>query len=527
MRTLNCTEIIGDFLVFLIVIGSTMLCCPFFTDEVLYPKWFLTIIASCLLLIVYLYSVNNKKALNFKHFEICVILISVFECILMFLQEFEWIAKPKNYVLGSFDSVAGFVSFICLTLPFGLRKMLCKKRVIKVLIILSKILCVSAIVYIESRIGMMCIFVIGFQYIFISLKMPICKQILCNLICIFVVCIPLSTLMKTDSSKGRWFIAMQTLEIVKERPIAGHGKGSFVKDYMAKQASYFVENPTSEYAFLADNIHHPISDALLILYEFGFIGLAFCMFLFFYLLFQLQKKKIERIQTFISLLLVFAICFVLSYPLRYPFTWVVLVYAYISIVPRHILESKMLYKIAGCLSVCCIVLIVEKSFSNIRWHNAQTCFENGNISIAVLRYRQLYEKKKEDYRFLYDYSYVLYSINRKKDALKVALECSHFLSDYNLNLLIGYIYRDIGQFKNAILMFENAHYMCPSRLVPLYEEYITCRLSNNFTRCDELAKIIVDYPIKVHSATTDNIQSEMKLFLSSKHNGELEKCGGL
>ena len=46
---------------------------------------------------------------------------------------------------------------------------------------------------------------------------------------------------------------------------------------------------------------------------------------------------------------------------------------------------------------------------------------------------------KEDYRFLYDYSYVLYSINRKKEALKVALECSHFLSDYNLNLLLGYI----------------------------------------------------------------------------------------
>lgn len=61
--------------------------------------------------------------------------------------------------------------------------------------------------------------------------------------------------------------------MVAEAPVWGSGAGSFRAGYMTRQADFFKTNPESKYALVAGNVFHPLNEYLLLLIEFGIVGL--------------------------------------------------------------------------------------------------------------------------------------------------------------------------------------------------------------------------------------------------------------
>ncbi|MFR5871588.1 MAG: O-antigen ligase family protein [Alistipes sp.] len=78
---------------------------------------------------------------------------------------------------------------------------------------------------------------------------------------------------KKESADGRLLIGRCTWEMIREKPLTGHGYRCFEAGYMLRQARYFERNPESGFAPLADNVKHPFNEFLLLTAEFGAVAL--------------------------------------------------------------------------------------------------------------------------------------------------------------------------------------------------------------------------------------------------------------
>lgn len=488
----------------MIMFATTLVRSQLFTDAVMYPKWVAT---NIILFIIIAIKIKCKNSFHLSVFEFVAVFWAGIHCIEIIVLNLNSVQNAELIEYHDFDNIAGYVCYFCLTLPLGLGNFQNKNKIIRALFIICKLLVVYTIILCESRVGVICIFVFLQLLLCRLFKVTFHKLAIYIVLSTLFIIACLSVMTKTDSSKGRLFIAQQTLELVKEKPIFGYGYGSFRKDYMLKQANYFKNHKKSEFALLADNIHHPISDIILILFDYGFVGLflfAIAVIATMRRLFQVQDIKD------ISLFILLLILMLFSYPLHYPFTWIVILYIINKAWPR---KTKRIIgnKYGKISSFLYMMWIMFSAATNIYWHSAQNYFDKGYANKAIERYNHLYFIKHKDYQFLYDYSFVLYSIGLKQKALDIAKECSKYLCDYNLSLLKGYISRDVGCYKIAIENFEEAHFMCPSKIVPIYELYLTFRKTNEGEKRKEMAKKIKEYSSKVKSSEVDRVVSEFQI----------------
>ena len=91
---------------------------------------------------------------------------------------------------------------------------------------------------------------------------------------------------KQNSANGRLLIWKVSCEMIKDKPIFGHGYGAFKVKYMDYQADYFKNNPNSIFAILADNVKHPFNEYIKIAVEFGIISLVTVVSLIMFILLQ-------------------------------------------------------------------------------------------------------------------------------------------------------------------------------------------------------------------------------------------------
>jgi O-antigen ligase len=130
--------------------------------------------------------------------------------------------------------------------------------------------------------------------------------------------------LKRDSADGRLLIWQTTWNMIKDKPIAGHGYGAFNAKYMLYQAEYLDASPDSRYSALADNVLHPFNEYLFALSEHGFIGFGVLILLGLFTV-RCYLRKPDRTK-FIALLSLLSLavfsCF--SYPFKYPFSWIML-----------------------------------------------------------------------------------------------------------------------------------------------------------------------------------------------------------
>ena len=314
---------------FLLCLGTLFLSSPSFVNVQIAPKEYAFTFCFTAILITGAFYVlfSDTRNLQFHGFvlPVCLIItaltaVQALYGIAQYLHLFS--AFGGFRITGSFDNPAGFAASLCAGFPFFFYFLARKKVWVRVASITGMAIIVFAVFLSGSRAGMLSLAVVcilGFFYFF---KIKSIAKI--------VIGISLAVLItglyfyKKDSANGRLLIWRCSWEMIKDKPLAGHGQGGFKANYMNYQAAYFEAHPDSKQAMLADNISRPFNEYIGLLVNYGLFGFLLFLLFVFYLIRTFRRIKEKTITTCIAAwcLTAVAIFAFFSYPPRYPFVWV-------------------------------------------------------------------------------------------------------------------------------------------------------------------------------------------------------------
>lgn len=489
----------------LLSIASVFVVCGCFPDAMTDSKWYAFrwtfVIVGVALCLKELLSRNRWQS---STFEMPVVIVCTAQALLFFLQKANIVDSYGEFTCGSFDNAAAFASCLCFSFPLGWNVFQNIHSKWKYLFVIAKLTCIIALICSGSRTGVFCVFVWLAYHLFSKKR----KWLMLIVPLFFMVLL----LVKSDSSRGRWFILERSAEMVSERPVFGWGHGGFKAHYMDTQADYFSSHPESEYSLLADNIHHPLNEYMAVAVDYGLIGVAFLLIITSIIAYYSYRHPSEHSYRGVQLIIMIGIFSFFSYPFQYPFTWMILVYALLLV--YYDVWRKRVRKLAICVFPILLLSgyqLYSETFSVLEWGKAQHKALCGLSERAKELYERLYPTYKNNYRFLYGYAATLYDTGDQEKAARVASECGEFIADYDLCLLQGYISKEKGKTDEALRHFERAHLMCPSRLTPVYEAYLVYKSIDDKHSCDSLRRKVSSMRIKVRSQRAEKILNQFNL----------------
>ena len=486
-----------------------------FMDTVSYPKWIITatlfIIFIFFLLPYFVLSKGIYWRLTYKQICRYTNILVLFETLIVISKYAGLHILYHQCQAGTFNNVAGLVACLGVSFPIGFIFFREYHIYECILFVITKFLSFLVLVICGSRIGCICIIILTILICFENYRYKKHFAIILGIISIlFCTCF-----LKTPSTMGRWFIVERTMELILQRPFLGWGDGGFTREYMNVQADYFAAHSESQYEILADNIHHPLNEFLLIAVNYGllclFITIFMCLGVFLYYKFHKTPYGKEGCLVFLSIIVIASF----SYPLSYPFTWLMLTLSIVLVFSTAISHIKsrssivlfvMTFLIADSFTF--VYLKNELDFQ-LSWKRVAQNMHMQPFEEIKKNYDALYQCKHSNYHFLYDYACEAYDKEQYELALRLSKETEKFIADYELEMLIGDCYQSLDSVDQAIQSYQYAHYMCPSRLMPLYETYNIYSSLNDTLKCRRLYYQIIHKDIKVRNHITEIIQKEI------------------
>lgn len=408
-------------------------------------------------------------------------------------------------ICGSFDNPAGFAASLIAGFPF------CFYLIEKVkwrywVGLVSILIIVVAVLLSGSRAGIVSIVFISIIYFVDKRRQLLNWKYITPFIVVCVVFLSLLFFLKKDSALGRILIWKSTCNMIVDSPIVGHGSGAFMSDYMIYQSNYFDEHKDSSYSLLADNVTHPFNEYILLLVEYGVVGLLLLVVLLFVLI--KGSKQISLPMLCLLSVGVFA-CF--SYPIRYPFVVLLLAYSMASfeVKPAFVFRINFLTKLlaVGVLIIVSVLLIRDIKFEK-RWGELvrQGVFNTNNELLN--KYASMYEDWNGDPMFLYNYGAVLNSIQDYEQSNVVMNKCKEYFNDYNVQMILADNYLELGQSDNAEMCYITACNMIPNRFMPLYKLMLLYESKGCKQKAADMAITIINKKIKIPSDVINQIKGE-------------------
>lgn len=495
----------------LVVLSSVFPTSTGFTDSMTLPKWLCSLASALLLVIAWsLFRFFRRDApfLRADAFFIVVTLACAFESLLFLAQQLSMVPKTGMATAGSFDNVAGFASCLALSLSLGISKIRSQRPVVKWLLIVAKVLCVTGVVCSGSRVGMLCL--LAMAMIYLKVKKAWRFPVLCVALLLMVIGF------KHNSSTGRWFIYERSIEMMASKPLTGWGYKGFENNYMQVQADYFSRHGQSAYATLADNVHHPLSEYLLIGVNYGMVALLASLAVT-GLLFKRLRRDMGHPDLFASIvaLILFSL---FSYPMHYPFAWMVLAVVLLTVMKSQKRLPRMGYLVVSAVAV--VLLMPLYSF----FKTERCCAGLAEKAQWVLYkttlpgYQQLMDRKEDDPRFLYNYAAVLCEAGELKQARSIITKCYQSFKDYDVCLLAANIHAEAKEIRQAEKYYKEAHLMVPSRIMPLYGLFQLYQRNGMQLKAQQVGKEILRSKVKVPSSKAKEIKEKVRFDLHHKSN---------
>lgn len=418
-------------------------------------------------------------------------------------------------VTGSFDNPAGFASALCAGLPFALSLLHNRHKWVRYFTTTATPVIMAAVFLSHSRTGMISVGVIVFLWLLpILRRTPALKWTLSVLLPALLVTM---YLLKKDSADGRLLIWRCSLAMVADKPIFGYGPGGFTAHYMEYQADYFREHPDSPFARLADTVHHPFNEYLLVAVDYGFFGLLVLAALGYVTLRQYRKQnnRDPAVRAAGLSLISIGVFALFSYPFLYPFTWVMTLFSLWIIVgrPWPACTALRIGAVVAAATVC--VFTVRNMRYQLYWCKADKMALEENNEDALLQYERLSDYFADNRFFLYNYAVNLSKIGQYEKSLAVAERCSRLWADYYLQIILGDDCLKLGRHRFAETYFSNAAAMCPVRFIPWYKLVTVYQAMGRTDDARALAQLILDKTIKVPSPVVYAIRREMRQLIDS------------
>lgn len=501
----------------LIAGGSIFTVSYSFMDTIVYPKWIITsllFVYSSLFFLPFLYFTYRQIEWKTFYKDICrtTNIIIFIENLVVIAQFLGIDLIYYNCQAGTFNNVAGLAACLVVTFPMGFIFINEMSSFERILFLISKCLYVLVLAFCGSRIGCVCIIVTLFLIFSRNLRYKRLYALFIGITCLIIS----ACFIKTASTHGRFFILSRTIDLIMQHPIIGWGHEGFAKEYMNIQADYFSAHPDSPYELLADNIHHPLNEFLLIATNYGIpvvllLTLA-CIASFYH--YSTHKTLCGR-EGGLMLLNIIVLAF-FSYPFSYPFTWLLLgvsliLILFISIkafIKKRIVSIALISSWGICLVL--VFMLTNQLDRQLCWKMTSRTVTSNTYKETKRKYEELYTNMRKDPYFLFDYASKAYDANDFSLAMKLSKEAECHISDYELTLLIADSYQSLEDWENAIVAYQKAHYMCPAKITPLYEIYSIYSSRNDSVNCKKIYLQIMQKDIKVNSLLVKTMLNDIK-----------------
>jgi O-antigen ligase len=485
------------------------------TDNFIVPKWCFTIgmlLLSTFVLIIRKWC-NKPSLIDLSISSYIIIASCFFQALYGWGQWLQWVPSNSIYsITGSFDNPAGFAVSLVAGLPFALWSYKSiKSKAVRVGIYLTVFIIISAIILSGSRSGVMSVMAIagvcGYKYI--PLKSKIKASLIIGILCVIMIG---GYFMKKGSADGRLLIWRCSWEMFRDAPLAGNGIGCFRAHYMDYQADFFKLRSDSDYAILADNVLSPFNEYLSLLLNYGVIGLLILFVLFMFLLYCYRNNcRCDKQMAMLSLIGI-AVFSLFSYPFTYPFVWIIACLDVYVIVRGtfaftvSVIWNKSFYILLMLLCLGGGYKLYQRIDAEYKWRKIAYFTTEKNLDMYV----ELNSVLGGDPYFLYNYAVALLDMNRIDDSLEKALQCRDYWADYDLELLLGDIYKSRKEYEIAEEYYKKASLMCPCRFIPLQQMFELFKEIGDEKKALEVAEKIIEKPIKVKSLIISQIKYKMK-----------------
>ena len=422
-------------------------------------------------------------------------------------------------VIGNFDNPAGYASVLSISAPFILYFTFSDEKRKRYGALGVYAIVTIAVILSASRSGILSLIVSGFLYVTKRRgQRPLKGRIWSKIILTSLIISVLTGLyvVKPDSANGRLLIWKCSGNMIQDKPFFGHGYRSFEAEYMLYQASYFKQHPDSKFASLADNVKHPFNELLRLTTEFGIVALLLLAFLVWHVIRIHRKKQTNESFTLISTLSIIVVFSCFSYPFSYPFTWFIVACCISGLSKseeRKEMANRAHYFWKPAIALLSIFLIgytIRSMYYDHKWHNI--IYQNKQIGgVAILsKYEQLYPHLKNDPYFLYNYATRANFADDFSLSTELTKKCEEILNDYDIEMLQGDNFQQLGNIEWAEQHYWLAANMCPGRFMPLYKLVNLYDSIGHSEQADSIARVIMLKPEKIPSGAISAIKIRMK-----------------
>ena len=519
-------------------LALTSCCVPplyVFSEEYITPKWYLGLTAVALTAIY--------EVWTFTHGTRCVDVrlhalshaakgLIVYECGYAL---YYWLRSGLSNgagINGTFENPAPMALHLCMLLPIVLWHATGGRRRLHTCLALSvAVAAVTMIFLTQSRAGFISLAIMLCPYVGIVPMRHRRRQADIAAIMITAVAVAVTCAVawfcvtgKQDSTNGREFILKTTWTLIQEQPIRGHGHGGFHRLYMERQAEFFARNGECAEAWLADDIRHPLNEFLYLWVDYGITApLILLALLIVPIVCFIKHGNMTMAATMIPIL-IFSI---LSYPLQYPLTWLVIGITNMLVVCRYSKSDNRLKEVFRlrtslytpivavfmyAMSATCIATVVYNWYWDYQWSGTSRKAAHGFSKEMMPRYELLHSHFAGNPYFLYNYMAEQFYAGHFADAAATYAELHRLASTYDMELLMGDICLHDGKPGRSLSHYTRAMYMVPVRFAPLDGQLRAYAMMGDTLRADSVARVIMGKCVKVPSAAVEQIRHEAEKY---------------
>lgn len=517
-----------SFIFILLFSAAIFTFCTCMTDTHIVPKWLFTLGMVAVvgmvrsLFILFEKQWKTKGMLSYM----TVALLCFCQAVYGIMQEIELCPSNFSYrVVGSFDNPAGLVACLSLGIPCNIYLFHASdSKVLKGVNALMALFIAIALFLSQSRTGILAgIFLPIIRVVFAFTSKRRFRFVVLG---ICIVLMPSIYMFKKDSADGRLGMLRCGWEMVKERPLLGHGIGGLQAHYMDYQAKWLRTHCESNFYMLADNVKSVFNEYLTIGICFGIVGWLLLGVYIWLMIHCYLKASSEESQCALMLLAVIGVLGCFSYPFSYPFTWIILIWsscillhnAYFFTLPKNRFTRCTMAIVLFYASFFLLNTTVKRIRAELEWGEISQMALKGRGIEVFPRYESLMPILGNEPYFLYNYAVELYMAKRYEEALEMASHCRVYWADYDLELLLGELYEKHNQYENALEYFETAHNMCPNRFVPLYKQFKIYKAQGDTARMISTGNEILAKRVKVPSRKIDIILNNVRYELQKISN---------
>lgn len=322
-------------------------------------------------------------------------------------------------------------------------------------------------------------------------------------------------LYKPHSANGRLLAWRVTANMITDKPVFGHGIGSFGREYMHYQAAYFEKHPDSPYQQYADNITYPYNEFLYAWAEQGTVGVLLFLGLLVGALCTPATNK-----TYKGALIAYLVFAQFSYPSQVPGLLALfpVLLAAIQSRPLSVRISRGVYWGFVTAALCCAGYVgKEYVFRKQCRATIQDLFSSSAPKAAEA------EKFAADhYRRLLAYPriadvYAQYAFQHydPQEALAILGDVKKVVPTSELYCDLGDLYKTLGDFDSARNCYRTAGNMIPRRLTPKYKLFVLFRDMGDTLSARRQAAKILDMPIRLEGTRTLKMKAEVRQFMTT------------